>query len=79
MPRRKVVTEERKWRCPICHKQSAKARGLAMHLAMKRDEKHTEWRAKHNLPTNYETMKDVQKMIPHIVEIIQKKPEKYSW
>ncbi len=74
----KRKAEKKKWGCPLCQYQHKTKRGLAQHFAMKRNKKHTEWRKKHNLPTDRITMKDVQKMIPLILEIIQKEPEKYS-
>jgi len=79
MTRRKVLSRKKRWRCPICHKHSDTIRGLALHLAMKRDEKHIKWRRKYNLLADYIKLKDAQEIIPLIIEIINKEPENYSW
>jgi len=79
MARRNVVAKEKEWRCPICHKHSYNIRGLAMHLAMKRDNAHVRWREENTLPIDYKTMREAQEITNIVVKIIQKEPEKYSW
>jgi len=70
MVRRKVIARDRAFRCPVCPYQAYTKRGLAQHLAMKRDEAHVAWRRSHGLPEDYETMLDVIAMIPRIIEVL---------
>ena len=57
-------------RCPICGYSRPTLRGLAQHIAMKRDEKHASWREKHGLLRNYETMAEVLAMKEKIINIL---------
>lgn len=50
-----------------------------MHLAMKRDGKHIKWRQENNLPIEYKTFREAQKITNMVTKIIQKEPETYSW
>jgi len=79
MVRRKVIAEGRIWKCPICNYQRPSVRRLALHMAMKRDEKHKEWRKEHSLPVNYITRKDVEGIASQVEEIISRNPEEYRW
>jgi len=79
MARRKVIAKKKRWRCPICHRHSYNIRGLALHLAMKRDNAHAKWRQENGLPIDYQTMKEMQEITNMIIKIIQQEPEKYSW
>ena len=88
MAREKVISGTRPWRCPICDAQRPHgtnwrtARGLAQHIAMmngassiKEEGAHKEWRRKHGIsPFEYETMKEVPKMIEQIRQIINADP-----
>lgn len=49
-----IVAYKRDKRCPVCDRYGNKSyKGLAMHIAMMRDDVHTEWRMKNNLPVDY--------------------------
>ncbi|MCD6411537.1 MAG: hypothetical protein J7L20_03820 [Thermoplasmata archaeon] len=79
MTRRKVLAEERKWKCPICNYQRPNIRWLALHLAMKRDEKHKEWRKERGLPIDYRTRRDAQRIASKVEEIIFRNQREYMW
>ena len=71
MPRRKVIAFPKAFKCKVCPKQFFTERGLAQHLAMKKDKKHRNWRKEHDLPEDYKSMKEVMEMIPKIIELLQ--------
>lgn len=72
MTRRHVVySYERKMQCPACNRRFRKKYDLALHLAMKRDTPHEEWRLVRNLPVDYETMKGVRETASRIVKLLQ--------
>ena len=89
MARKKVISGVRPWRCLVCDyaglsgkKNFATARGLAQHIAMmngalniKKEGAYKDWRRKHNIfPSEYQTMEEVQKMIPQILQIVDANP-----
>lgn len=49
-----------------------------MHLAMKKDSAHREWRCKHGLPEDYETMVEVYEMVKVIEKIVGESLNEYS-
>lgn len=56
----KITKEDLGEVCPIegCLKRYDPRKGLmgiALHIAMKKDEEHEEWRREHDLPVNYMT------------------------
>ena len=74
MVRRKVMVEEvRSERCPVCSKQASRLWYIALHVAMKRDDKHIRWRQQHGLPRDYETFREVGKIAKQILEILSTK------
>jgi len=46
---------------------------------MKRDKEHEEWRRKNDLPADYKTLGDAQRIASRIVEIISRGPERFRW
>ena len=46
---------------------------------MKRDKEHEEWRRKNDLPADYKTLGDAQRIASQVKEIISKNPKEYTW
>jgi hypothetical protein len=69
-----VVAYQRDKRCPVCDKYNNKSYyGLAMHIAMKgnnkRGEVHREWRIKNDLPADYTHRSETRMIASKIMEI----------
>ena len=77
MARRKVIAVPLRYKCPLCGRHSRNLRGLALHLAMKRDSVHKDWRRRHGLPEDYETRKEAMSIAKSIEKIIRQDEEKY--
>lgn len=63
-------------RCPVCNRRFHKRYDLALHLAMKRDKLHEDWRAVHDLPVGYETMKEAHKIASRIKKLLNDSQDK---
>jgi len=77
MGREKVLSVNPKYKCPLCGRHAYKLRDLAMHLAMKKDSSHKNWRREHSFPEDYEGMLEVYRMRKLIMDIIKMEEEKY--
>jgi len=67
------MVKERNFKCPICTRQSYSLSGIAIHIAMKRDEAHAAWRDMNWLPVGYGTITDAIEIAPRIMEILSSK------
>jgi len=70
MVRKNVIAKKRGYKCPVCPRQAYSLRGVAQHLAMRQDEKHTSWRTGHGLPKRCKKISEVMKITRKIVEIL---------
>jgi len=77
MGREKVLSVNPKYKCPLCGRHAYKLRDLAMHLAMKKDNSHANWRREHGFPEDYKKMSEVYRMRKLIMNVIKMKEEKY--
>ena len=72
---RKHAARERSFNCPICPRRFYSLRGVALHLAMKKDEAHTSWRVANFLPESNLTMTDAIEIVGKIIEILKGQEE----
>jgi len=70
MARKKVISQLKSWGCPVCSYQAYSLRGVAQHLAMKRDKVHEAWRVEQKFPEGYVKMPEVIKITWKIMDIL---------
>jgi lipopolysaccharide biosynthesis protein len=71
MVRKKSVSHVKSWGCPVCPWQVYFLRGVAQHLAMKRDKVHEAWRVEHKLPEGHVPLPDSMKITWKIMDMLR--------
>jgi len=71
MVQKKAISQIKSLGCPVCPWQAYSIRGVAQHLAMKRDKVHEAWRVEHNLPEGSVALTEVMKITWKIVDILR--------
>lgn len=72
----KITKEDLGEVCPVkgCLKKYGPRKGLmgiAMHIAMKRDKEHEEWRKEHDLPVDYMTRGEAEEIAKKGMDILE--------
>ena len=71
MVRKKSVSQVKSWGCPVCPWQAYSLRGVAQHLAMKRDKVHEAWRVEHELPEDHVALTESMKITWKIMDMLR--------
>ena len=72
------MVKERNFKCPVCLSRSYSLRGVAFHIAMKRDEAHASWLTLNWLPSGSSEIDDAKALVPSVLEILQRTSNSHS-